>query len=128
MAGEGTGFGRRSRLGVALGATLALVASCGGGSGGGSGGGTSSGAIGQACLNGPRQTSDQRALCSCIQTAANRSLSAGDQRRAARFFADPQRAQDIRQSSRPADRAFWDRYRTFVTTAEEMCLPQGAES
>ncbi len=120
MAGWWNGLGPRWRIGGSLGIALIAVASCGGG-------GSGSGNIGQACLTGPRQTADQRALCACIQSAANRSLSAADQRRAASFFGDPQRAQDTRQSSRPRDREFWDRYRSFVTTAEEMCLPQDSE-
>ena len=110
---------RRWRVLGSIAATLAVAASCGGG-----GGGT----LEQACLSGPRQTAEQRALCACIQSAANRSLSDSDQRRAAGFFADPQRAQDARQSSRPRDREFWERYRTFVTTAEDMCLPQNPDS
>jgi len=57
------------------------------------------------------------ATCSCIQQAANRTLGNSDQRRAAELFADPQKAQDTRQSSS----AFWTRYRSFANTAESMC-------
>lgn len=65
------------------------------------------------------------ALCACIQQAANGTLSRADQRRAMRFFRDPRKAQDVRQSSRPADAAFWQRYRTFGETAELRCGAPG---
>jgi phytoene dehydrogenase-like protein len=61
------------------------------------------------------------ALCACIQQAANGTLSRADQRRAVRFFRDPHKAQETRQSSRRADAAFWERYRSFGETAELRC-------
>jgi len=48
-------------------------------------------------------------------------LSGADQRRAARFFADPHRAQEVRQSSRADDAAFWLRYIAFGEQAEALC-------
>lgn len=89
------------------------------------GGGGASGGIASACVAGPRQTADQRALCSCIQTAADRTLSAGDQRRAAPFFADPERAHRVRLSDTARDDAFWARYMAFVAEAEATCAPTG---
>jgi hypothetical protein len=78
------------------------------------------GAIGQACIAGGREAAS-RALCSCVQGAANETLAATDQNRAAAFFADPQLAQDTRQSNRPGDEAFWDRYNSFVDRARARC-------
>ena len=44
-----------------------------------------------------------------------------DQRRAAGFFRDAERAQEVRMSKRDADNAFWARYKTFATTAQAYC-------
>lgn len=82
----------------------------------------SAGIIERACLNSDRAAGN-RALCGCIQNAANRTLSGGDQRAAARFFRDPDRAQQVRMSSRASDRAFWERYRAFGSYAERVCAP-----
>lgn len=60
-------------------------------------------------------------LCACIGVAADLSLSPRDQARAASFFADPQAAQEARQSDRRRDEAFWMRYRDFIQTAEDIC-------
>ncbi len=76
--------------------------------------------IERACLSSERAAGN-RALCGCIQSAANRTLSSGDQRAAARFFRDPDRAQDVRMSSRASDRAFWERYKAFGSYAERAC-------
>lgn len=78
------------------------------------------GPIEQACRASGRPQATL-ALCACIQQAANGTLSRADQRRAVRFFRDPHKAQEVRQSSRPADAAFWQRYRTFGETAELRC-------
>lgn len=92
-------------------AALLALAACGGGV---------SGEIGQACMSGGRSAANA-ALCSCVQQAANQSLSGADQRRAATFFEEPQLAQDTRQSDRPQDEAFWLRYRAFSERATAMC-------
>ena len=63
------------------------------------------------------------ALCSCIQQVANQSLSGADQSRAAAFFADPQLAQDTRQSDRSSDEVFWLRYKSFTELATQICQP-----
>jgi hypothetical protein len=52
---------------------------------------------------------------------ANQSLSAADQRRASRFFGDPDRAQDVRLSDTARDDAFWERWRAFAERAEAIC-------
>jgi hypothetical protein len=98
---------------VAVVAVLAL-ASCGGGARG------VNGEVAKACIAGGRDAAN-RSLCSCVQQVANQSLSAADQRRAAGFFADPQEAQDTRQSDRASDEAFWTRYRAFADRAAASC-------
>ena len=77
------------------------------------------GAIEQACLASDRPKT--RALCGCIQQAADVTLSGRDQRMAARFFADPHRAQVMRQSDRSNHESFWQRYQRFGATAEAYC-------
>lgn len=76
--------------------------------------------IERACNQSGRQQANPR-LCGCIGAAARLTLNNSEQRQAARFFSDPQRAQDIRQSSRSRDSQFWARYRAFGETAEAMC-------
>jgi hypothetical protein len=68
----------------------------------------------------PRSKGD-RALCDCIQQAADRTLSRAEQRRAARFFKDPDEAQQVRASKTDRDNEFWDRYRAFGEMAEAYC-------
>lgn len=90
------------------------LASCGGGGRG------VSGDVAKACIAGGRDAAN-RSLCSCVQQVANQSLSASDQRRAATFFDDPDTAQQVRQSDRSSDEAFWTRYRAFADRAEASC-------
>lgn len=73
-----------------------------------------------ACLRADRRSAN-RALCGCVQAAANVALSRRDQRQAVRFFGDPHRAQVVRQSDRASDEAFWRRYKVFVAQAEQTC-------
>ncbi len=77
------------------------------------------GTIERACLGSDRPKS--RALCGCIQQAADVTLNGQEQRMAARFFADPHRAQQVRQSDRARDEQFWSRYKRFGATAEAYC-------
>lgn len=79
------------------------------------------GAVETACQKAGRNASD--AMCACIQQAADRTLGGGDQRRAAKFFADPEKAQETRVSDSASADAFWDRYSAFVATAQKMCAP-----
>ena len=76
--------------------------------------------IERACLRSDRPQAN-RTVCGCIQDAANLTLSTKDQQRAAAFFKDPHKAQEIRQSDRRGDEAFWKRYRNFGQTAEAFC-------
>lgn len=98
---------------------LASLAACSGGSRG------ATGDISRACLDADRRAASP-ALCSCIQQVANQSLSGSDQARVVGFFANPQLAQDTRQSDRPGDESFWTRYRAFTDLAAEICQPVNA--
>ncbi len=82
--------------------------------------GSGAGVIERACLSSGREAAN-RALCGCIQEAADLTLNGGDQRMAADFFRDPHRAQEVRQSANNRNEAFWQRYKRFGSTAEEFC-------
>ncbi|MFN3953835.1 MAG: hypothetical protein ACK4LQ_05225 [Pararhodobacter sp.] len=83
-----------------------------------------------AALAGPIETacnrSDRpganRALCRCVDAVAQQTLTRSEQSRAARFFANPQMAQDVRMSRSAADNEFWARYRAFGEAAERTCV------
>ena len=77
------------------------------------------GKIERACNQSDRATTP--ALCSCIQDVANTNLSQTDQTLAARFFSDPQLAQDTRQSDDVGKEQFWERYKAFGKTAAKAC-------
>ncbi len=78
------------------------------------------GPIDRACMASDRKARSLR-LCTCIQQVADRTLSRADQRMAARFFRDPQMAQDIRQSDNQNHEIFWRKYRAFGETAAATC-------
>ena len=77
-------------------------------------------AIKRACLQSDR-TAANPPLCTCIQSAADRTLSSRDQRTGAKFFDDPHAAQEMRQSDRRSHEAFWERWRNFGEAAEALC-------
>ena len=77
------------------------------------------GTIERACNKSPRNAT--RATCSCIQKVADVKLSRGDQKQAAKFFVDPQLAQDTRQSDNPTKERFWLRYKAFGQLATQYC-------
>ncbi|MGP6088273.1 arginine transporter [Antarctobacter jejuensis] len=111
---------------IMMAACLALVA-CGGGNSRTDRGYTAgsrvlmaSGPVSDACLRAGRSAAS-RQRCGCVQAVANRDLSASDQRLAVTFFADPHRAQEIRQSDNPRHEAFWQRYKAFAARAETLC-------
>lgn len=81
---------------------------------------TAGGKIQRACIKSDRQAAS-RPLCRCIQKAANRALTSSDQRLAAKFFKDPQMAQDVRQADDARKEAFWKRYKAFGSTAKATC-------
>lgn len=76
--------------------------------------------IENACNSSERAKGD-RGLCNCIQQAADRTLSRSEQRRAARFFSNPDEAQQVRMSKSGSDNEFWKRYRAFGEMAEAFC-------
>lgn len=76
--------------------------------------------IEQACMRSDRNRASAP-LCGCIQRVADQVLTRSDQRLAAKFFSDPQLAQDIRQSDRRKHEEFWLRYRNFGSTAQRVC-------
>jgi len=78
------------------------------------------GPIENACIQAGRKAAN-RSLCSCIQDAADATLTRSEQKRAAKFFRDPHKAQETRQSDRAADERFWQAYKNFGTTAESYC-------
>ena len=78
------------------------------------------GVIERACLQSDRRAAS-RPLCDCIQKAADATLSGSDQRLAAKFFKEPHMAQEIRQSNNSQHEIFWQRYKTFGSTAASYC-------
>ncbi|AJE45586.1 hypothetical protein [Celeribacter indicus] len=80
----------------------------------------SAGAIERACLQSDRAAGN-RSLCGCIQQVADVTLSNRDQRQAAKFFKNPQKAQDIRQSDNRSHEEFWRRYKAFGDAASNFC-------
>ena len=76
--------------------------------------------IQNACLQSAREAVSYQ-LCGCIQSAADITLTRRDQRQAAKFFDDPQRAQDVRQSDPSTHESFWQKYERFGETAEAYC-------
>ena len=105
-------------------ALTGALASCGGGgrhtSRGLPAGAFATGPIYEACLRADRKDAT-RARCGCVQAAANGVLSSSDQSKAASFFRDPQKSQDVRQSDNPLQEAFWGRYKNFAARAEQSC-------
>ncbi len=114
------------RQAIILGLAM-LLAGCGGGGdryrgGSGPSGGVpmASGPLNQACLASDRKARS-RALCGCIQAAANQTLNGAQQRRAVVFYNNPQLAQDVRQSDSTIDERFWAAYRAYGERAERLC-------
>ena len=103
---------------ILLAGAVAAAAACGGGAP------AVTGDISNACIAANRSAASP-ALCSCVQQVANQTLSASDQSRAASFFANPQLAQDTRQSDNIRDELFWGRYRSFTDLATQICQPAG---
>jgi hypothetical protein len=78
------------------------------------------GPIERACIAAGRQAASGR-LCRCIQHVADQTLTRADQRFAAKFFGDPHKAQEIRQSENDRHEAFWLRYKEFGISAAALC-------
>lgn len=79
-----------------------------------------SGPISTACLQSGRE-GRSRQLCGCVQAAANQTLTRAQQRRSVAFYSNPHLAQEIRQSDRAVDEAFWDAYADYAERAERLC-------
>lgn len=84
------------------------------------GSGAMAGPIEAACNRSDRGAAN-RAVCNCIQQVANMTLAGSDQRRAAAFFQNPEKAQSVRLSDSNRDDAFWERYTQFGAYAEQYC-------
>ena len=78
------------------------------------------GAVENACLRSDRAQAT-RAMCRCIDSVAQTTLTRSEQRRAASFFNDPDLAQQVRMSKTARDNEFWGRYRAFGASAEQYC-------
>ncbi|WP_435530793.1 hypothetical protein [Pseudotabrizicola formosa] len=78
------------------------------------------GPIERACNSSDRKAAS-RAVCACVQQVADMTLRGGDQRKAAAFFKDPDRAQKVRMSKSDTDNDFWRRYKAFGQQAEAYC-------
>ncbi|WP_345741723.1 hypothetical protein [Epibacterium ulvae] len=73
----------------------------------------------RACHQSDRAAS--RALCRCIGRVADATLNRSEQRTVARWFANPDEAQETRQSDRSSDEHLWRRYKSFGTSAVRQC-------
>jgi hypothetical protein len=102
-------FGRAAMAAIAFPLMLPLFATA-----------ATAGPIESACLRSGRDAAS-RSMCGCIQQVADMTLRGADQRRAAKFFRDPDLAHEVWISQRPADDAFWDRYKEFGAMAETYC-------
>ncbi len=80
----------------------------------------SAGALERAC-NASEQQGGNRNLCGCIQQVADLTLNGREQKLAAGFFKDPQKAQVMRQSARRRDETFWQKYLAFGESAALYC-------
>ena len=78
------------------------------------------GPISSACMKSDRQAANA-SLCGCIQQVADQLLKGAEQRRAAKFFADPEKAHAAWVSQSPSDDAFWERYKVFGASAQASC-------
>lgn len=78
------------------------------------------GPMGKACMRSDRAAAT-RAMCNCIEKVADQTLRTADQRRAAKFFNDPDKAHEVWVSQSRSDDAFWERYLRFGTAAEQHC-------
>ena len=72
-----------------------------------------------ACVRSDR--SPGREVCACAQALADRLLSPGDQRQAAKIIADPDLFQIIAKRKNVAAKAFIDRYKTWGELTQKNC-------
>lgn len=79
-----------------------------------------SGPIQKACQTDRRKASS-RARCGCVQAVANQTLSTSEQRRGAKFFKNPAKLQEVRQSDNPANERFWKAWKAYGQAAAALC-------
>ena len=79
-----------------------------------------SGVINRACRTSGRPAATKE-LCGCIQKVANHTLTRSERKRVSKFFADPHKAQELRQSDKGADETLWKRYKVFGSQARKSC-------
>lgn len=79
-----------------------------------------SGPIQKACQSSDRKARS-RARCGCIQAVANDKLSGADQRRGAKYWRDPGKLQEVRQSDNPGNERFWKVWKAYGQTAAAQC-------
>lgn len=65
-----------------------------------------------------------KSLCDCLQHVADQTLDGGDQRKAAKLFRDPDKAEELRMADSGSAEEFWQRYTNFAATAEAYCAVQ----
>ena len=78
------------------------------------------GSIDQACRQAARSAASPK-LCRCIQKVANKSLTRGERYKVSKWFFDPHKAQQTRQSDRRKDEVLWKRYKAFGERAQKIC-------
>ena len=78
------------------------------------------GPIQKACQAEGRRAAS-RARCGCVQAVADSHLSGADQRRGARYFKNPAKLQEVRQSDNPANERFWTAWKAYGQAAEAIC-------
>ncbi len=78
------------------------------------------GTIESACRSSARGAA-QASLCHCIQQVAESKLTRSEQRTVSKWFADPHRAQEVRQSAKRSDSQLWQKYMNFGSEAERVC-------
>ena len=83
-------------------------------------GAAEAGPIKRACLAADRAAAS-RELCTCIERVAKPMFSRSEMRRIAKFFAEPQLSQELRQSDRRADQRFWEQYKAWGAAARARC-------
>ena len=79
------------------------------------------GTIENACL----ARSGHSQLCACTQSVANVTLSAADQRTAAKMIAQPDLYYDYEESTRRSKKAFIERYEVWGDKVAELCSLEG---
>lgn len=73
-----------------------------------------------ACMSSKAKSKSVR-LCSCIQAAADASLSNSEQKLTAKMIKDPELSQDVKASNSWRNERFWKRYTTFSQLAQKYC-------